>query len=302
MGDVLTAHLARCRPGVPGELVIGGAGLARGYLNRDEPTAEKPWSPTPFGTAPGGLPSVGAGDLAKRLADGRLRSLADSTSRPYPRHRIELSEVNRRAGRSTVQLHQRAAVVGRQQRDKHLVGYLTGITEQQVSAVREYLDTLLPSYMILSYFVVLDELLPTSSGKVDHRRAGCSPRRTCAEQVEGLATSCSRRRNAGCCAMCSFCRCTTTGSAYTTTSFWLAASSAWAASAADVGDKPHVRVDVALGDFFVSPTAAHSAATIDSARAAASRDDDDLPDAPASLGSRPDAYRPSRRVTTGHRW
>ena len=68
VAHVLDRDLRQVPVGVPGELVIGGAGLARGYLDRDELTAEK-FITDPFGTAPGGR-LYRTGDLVKRLADG----------------------------------------------------------------------------------------------------------------------------------------------------------------------------------------------------------------------------------------
>ncbi|MGH4033418.1 non-ribosomal peptide synthetase [Actinomycetota bacterium Odt1-20B] len=269
VAHVLDRELRPVPVGVPGELVIGGAGLARGYLDRDELTAEK-FIPDPFGTAPGGR-LYRTGDLVKRLADGRLVFQGRLDQQVKIRGlRIELGEVESALtgfeGMGPVSVRAWADDSG----DKHLVGYLTGVTEEQVPSVREHAGTLLPSYMIPSYFVVLDVLPLTSSGKVDWRRLPApDPGRGGEGPGDETLTATERRllhdvvapllhgHRPG-----------------VHDDFFLAGGNSLQAAQLMSALRRRFGVEVALGDFFVSPTVAHLAAVIDSARAAQSGDGD----------------------------
>ncbi|MEY9908354.1 amino acid adenylation domain-containing protein [Catenulispora sp. MAP12-49] len=261
VAHVLDADLRRVPLGVPGELVIGGAGLARGYLDRDELTAQK-FIADPFGTAPGGR-LYRTGDLVKRLADGRLVFQGRIDQQVKIRGlRIELGEVESAvtgfAGIEQVSVRAWTDEAG----DKHLVCYATGIADGQVPALREHLSTLLPSYMIPSYFVVLAEMPLTGSGKVDWRRLPApDPRRaedgpadrarTATERVllhEVLAPLLHNSRLG------------------VDDDFFLVGGNSLQAVQLMSAIKARLGVEVSLGDFFVSPTVAHLAATIDAAR------------------------------------
>ncbi len=269
VAHVLDREFRQVPVGVPGELVIGGAGLARGYLNRAELTAEK-FVTDPFGTAPGGR-LYRTGDLVKRLPDGRLVFLGRLDQQVKIRGlRIELGEVESAlagvAGIGPVSVQPWTDDAG----DKHLVGYLTGVTEQQVPAVREHLGTLLPSYMIPSYFVVLDELPLTSSGKVDWRRlpapdpssagdgSGGEPR-TATERVllREVLTPLLRYDRLG-----------------VHDDFFQAGGNSLQAAQLMSAINRRFEVEIALADFFVAPTVAHLATIIDTVRAARLSDDD----------------------------
>ncbi|MFD3586368.1 amino acid adenylation domain-containing protein [Streptomyces sp. NPDC058683] len=285
VAHVLDRDLRRVPIGVPGELVIGGGGLARGYLNRDELTAEK-FIADPFGTAPGER-LYRTGDLVKRLADGRLVFLGRIDQQVKIRGlRIELGEVESaltgfdRIGPVSVQ----AWTDGNG--DKHLVGYLTGITEQQVPAVREHLGTLLPSYMIPSYFVVLDELPLTSSGKVDWRRLP-APDLSRTGEGPGDETLTATERRLLRDVLAPLLRDDRIG---VRDDFFLAGGNSLQAVQLMSAINRRFGVEIALGDFFVSPTVAHLAATIDAVRAAQRDDDGDPLDALESL-SGPEAAR-----------
>lgn len=269
VAHVLDRDLRQVPIGVPGELVIGGAGLARGYLDRDELTAEK-FIADPFGTASGGR-LYRTGDLVKRLPDGRLVFLGRLDHQVKIRGlRIELGEVEsaltRFGGIGPVSVRAWADDAG----DKHLVCYLTGVAEEQVAAVREHLGALLPAYMIPSFFVVLDELPLTSSGKVDTRRlpapdlvdAGSGPRdeaQTATEKVllHDLLIPLLR-----------------TGRLGVHDDFFLAGGNSLQAVQLMSAINRRFRVEISLGDFFVSPTVAHLAATIDAGRATRRADHD----------------------------
>ncbi|MET8249446.1 amino acid adenylation domain-containing protein [Streptomyces sp. NPDC005202] len=281
VAHVLDRDLRQVPIGVPGELVIGGGGLARGYLNREELTAEK-FIADPFGTAPGGR-LYRTGDLVKRLADGRLVFLGRIDQQVKIRGlRIELGEVESALtgfdGIGPVSV--RAWTDGNG--DKHLVGHLTGVTEQQVPAVREHLGTLLPSYMIPSYFVVLDELPLTSSGKVDWRRLPAPDLSRTGEGVSDETLTATERgllRDV----LAPLLRDDRIG---VHDDFFLAGGNSLQAVQLMSAINRRFGVEIALGDFFASPTVAHLAATIDTVRAARRDDDGDPLDALESLSGR----------------
>ncbi|MCI4066844.1 amino acid adenylation domain-containing protein [Micromonospora sp. R77] len=152
--------------GVPGELLIGGAGLARGYLDRPELTAER-FAADPF--RPGGR-IYRSGDLVRWNADGELEYLG-RTDQQVKLHgiRIEPGEIE-----SALLTHPgiRLAVVA-VRADPHvgqrLVGYLVpeGTARPTPAGLREFLAGILPPPMIPTAWVFLDELPMTASAKVD---------------------------------------------------------------------------------------------------------------------------------------
>ncbi|MDT5268885.1 MAG: hypothetical protein QOH49_1071, partial [Acidobacteriota bacterium] len=163
----------RMRPaplGVPGELFLGGAGLARDYLRRPALTAER-FVPDPF-SAELGARLYRTGDLARWLPSGELEFLGRVDHQVKVRgFRIELGEVE--AALLSQPGVRQAVVLAREAGadNQRLVAYVTGDREAFKAAdVRRGLKERLPGYMVPSSFVLLEEWPLTPSGKVDRRR------------------------------------------------------------------------------------------------------------------------------------
>jgi thioesterase domain-containing protein len=153
--------------GVAGELYIGGHGLARGYRNRPELTAEK-FVPDRFSADPGRR-LYRTGDLVRWRADGTLEFVGRVDHQVKLRgFRIELGEIEAvLRGHPAVR---EAVVISREDSlgDKRLVAYLIGDgSVPDASELRAFTAATLPSYMIPPEFVVLDAFPLTPSGKID---------------------------------------------------------------------------------------------------------------------------------------
>jgi amino acid adenylation domain-containing protein len=167
---VLLDPLLRPAPaGAPGELCLGGPGLARGYLGRPEQTAER-FVPDPFG--PPGSRLYRTGDLARWEADGHLEFLRRIDAQVKIRgFRIEPGEIER-----TLTLHdgvRDAAVLAVDDAavGPRLVAFVVpaGDEAPTVRELREHLAVTLPPYMVPSAFVALPALPLTPNGKIDRR-------------------------------------------------------------------------------------------------------------------------------------
>ncbi|HYO12562.1 MAG TPA: amino acid adenylation domain-containing protein, partial [Thermoanaerobaculia bacterium] len=156
--------------GVPGELHAAGDGLARGYLDRPEQTAER-FVPSPLPTEPGER-LYRTGDLARRLPSGEIEFLGRIDTQVKLRgFRIELGEIE--AALAAHPAVRESAVLAREDRpgDRRLVAYVapgegTAVTGPEL---RSHLARKLPDYMIPATFVQVSSLPLTSNGKVDRR-------------------------------------------------------------------------------------------------------------------------------------
>ncbi|WP_323118210.1 non-ribosomal peptide synthetase [Burkholderia alba] len=171
---LLDEHRRPVPLGAPGELYIGGPGVALGYLNRPELSAERflddPFSPVP------GARMYRSGDLGRYRSDGNIEFLGRNDQQVKIRgFRIEPGEIEMRlTGHPDVR---EAAVIVREDTpgDKRLVAYLTASADperqpaQLASRLRTYLGGLLPDYMVPAAYVVLDALPLTPNGKLDRR-------------------------------------------------------------------------------------------------------------------------------------
>ncbi len=152
----------------PGELHIGGTGLARGYLNQPELTQEK-FIPHPFSSEPGAR-LYKTGDLARFLPDGQIAFMGRIDQQIKIRgYRIEPDEIV--AVLNSHPAVQTSVVVAREERagEKRLVAYLVLDREISMSLVSLFqtIRNRLPDYMIPSSFVRLEALPLTPNGKVD---------------------------------------------------------------------------------------------------------------------------------------
>jgi natural product biosynthesis luciferase-like monooxygenase protein len=160
--------------GVPGELLIGGTGVVRGYFNRPDLTAEK-FIPNPFvdnDVANGDSRLYRTGDLARYLPDGRVEFLGRLDHQVKLRgYRIELGEVEAALRQHPDVKDCVATVREGAGGEKWLVGYavLAPGKQLQTSSLRTHLKSKLPDYMVPSAFVSLDTLPLTPNGKVDRK-------------------------------------------------------------------------------------------------------------------------------------
>ncbi|HEX8427625.1 amino acid adenylation domain-containing protein [Hymenobacter sp.] len=166
---VVDAALSTVVPGASGELCIGGACLAEGYLNQPALTASKfiTWT-----NATGeNVRLYRTGDVGRFLLDGSIEFQGRQDDQVKIRgHRVELGEVE-------VQLNaigsiKQAVVVARTYDDgeKKLLAYLVSkTTTQDTAAIRKAVESMLPDYMIPSAFVWMEELPLTTSGKVNKK-------------------------------------------------------------------------------------------------------------------------------------
>jgi acyl-CoA synthetase (AMP-forming)/AMP-acid ligase II/acyl carrier protein len=164
---VMDNHQRVLPAGVSGELYIGGEGVGRGYLNRNQLTigkfVENPYKP--------GERLYRSGDLARLLANGDLEYLGRIDHQVKIRgFRIEPGEIE-----SKLLMHKeiKEAVVLEKMKnheDKYLCAYIVADREIPVMESREYLSAQLPDYMIPAYFVHMEKIPLTSNGKIDRKK------------------------------------------------------------------------------------------------------------------------------------
>ena len=155
--------------GEPGEIYIGGAGLARGYRNRPDLTAER-FVLNPFHSEPG-TRLFRTGDLGRYLPDGQIAFLGRLDEQVKIRgFRIEPAEIVRVLNEYPAV--QASTVMAREveEGDKHLVAYFVPAPNAQPThtELRNFILSRLPEYMVPALFVKLAALPVNASGKVDH--------------------------------------------------------------------------------------------------------------------------------------
>jgi len=195
---VLDAQRQLVPPGLVGELCIGGAGVARGYLRREELTQER-FVPSPFAST---ARLYRTGDRGRWLPDGRLECLGRNDHQVKVRgFRIEPGEIE--AGIAQHPAVREVVVIAREDApgDKRLVAYLVAehAPADLVDQLRALIRAALPEYMVPADFLRVDALPRTANGKLDRKalpapsggaaapRAGAvAPRTPTEEMVMGL--------------------------------------------------------------------------------------------------------------------
>jgi amino acid adenylation domain-containing protein/non-ribosomal peptide synthase protein (TIGR01720 family) len=164
---ILDEELRPLPIGVAGELHLGGAGLARGYINRSDATAEK-FIPNPFSES--GERLYKTGDRARYLSDGEIEFLGriDNQVKIHG-YRIEPGEIE-----STLRGHEDVATCVVIAREDHrgarqLVAYVVTRDRKKLTSaeLRSFLNHRLPDYMVPTSFVFLERLPLTLNGKLD---------------------------------------------------------------------------------------------------------------------------------------
>ena len=153
--------------GVPGELYVGGPGVARGYLARAAATAER-FVPDPLGR--NGARLYRTGDRVRYLADGALEFLGRADNQIKLRgFRIELGEIEARL-RCHEAVREAVVVVRESESGKRLVGYVVpSAPPPAAAALIEHLREALPDYMVPSEIVLLERMPLNANGKLDTR-------------------------------------------------------------------------------------------------------------------------------------
>ncbi len=155
--------------GVPGELYIGGAGLARGYLKLPQLTQEK-FIPNPFSREEGSR-LYKTGDIVRFMPDGNIEFVGRGDHQVKIRgFRIELGEIETLLNKNT-QISQSVVVCKEVvPGEKAIIAYvITKTKETDTVGLRDYLRESLPDYMIPSYFVMLESFPMTPNNKIDRK-------------------------------------------------------------------------------------------------------------------------------------
>lgn len=163
---ILDERLQPVPAGIPGELYIGGAGLAKGYWNAEEITNEK-FIDSPF--APG-QKLYKTGDMGRWNYEGLIELSGRNDDQVKIRgYRIELREVEQVIARHTSIRDVKAAVIVRGD-DKYLAAYMIGDDDLDLPGLRMYLKAQLPAYMIPDSLVRVEEFPLTTNGKLDMKK------------------------------------------------------------------------------------------------------------------------------------
>jgi amino acid adenylation domain-containing protein/non-ribosomal peptide synthase protein (TIGR01720 family) len=177
---LLDENLDPVPEGLPGDVYVGGRGVARGYGGRAALTAEL-FVPDPFSTEPGAR-MYRSGDRGRYAPDGTIAFLGRTDQQVKVRgYRVEPGEVE-----AALLTHPGVDEAVVTLRDDRLVAYVTGAEAPDLRAARAFLGDLLPAHMIPSAIVALDALPVTAGGKLD-RSALPDPRQDSLDAADAYA-------------------------------------------------------------------------------------------------------------------
>ncbi|NQZ09803.1 MAG: amino acid adenylation domain-containing protein, partial [Algicola sp.] len=167
--DLLDEQQMPVAQGQIGEIYVGGAGVSRGYYKQAELTEER-FITNPFSQAQEANNKLyRSGDLARLNTDGNLEYIGRADDQVQIRgHRIELGEIHH-ALVSLNDITDATVLAVDKQRGKTLVAYLIASKASPVATIRADLQTLLPDYMIPSFFVFVEQFPLTANGKIDKK-------------------------------------------------------------------------------------------------------------------------------------
>ena len=162
---IVDEYLQKVPFGIPGEMIIAGVGVARGYLNREALTKEK-FIPNPFGI---GL-AYRTGDRVRWRSDGTIEFMGRMDNQIKLRgYRIELGEIEHTL-RKQDNIHDAVVDVRQKGEEKYLVAYYTTLGDTDKELIRQALRKTLPDYMVPTYLIRLEAFPMTSSGKTDRNK------------------------------------------------------------------------------------------------------------------------------------
>lgn len=165
---IVDEELKPVADGVAGELLIGGAGVGRGYLNLPELTADK-FIPDPFSGATGAR-LYRSGDLARKLPDGQIAFMGRMDEQIKIRgYRIEPGEITAALNRHRAISSSCVAAYAHDSGETRLAAYIVPVPNAHLASaqLRAFLGESLPDYMVPAAFVELQSIPLTPSGKVD---------------------------------------------------------------------------------------------------------------------------------------
>lgn len=169
-----------CPIGVPGELCIAGAGVAQGYLNRPELTAEK-FVKNPFGE---GI-MYRSGDLARWLPDGNIEFLGRIDEQVKIRgFRIELGEIESVLMKQPDVIDAVVLAVKDHTEENCLCAYIVGSKTLNFEEIQNDMKQEIPQYMIPSYMIQIEKIPLTSNGKVDKNNLPAFEMKSVREYIE----------------------------------------------------------------------------------------------------------------------
>jgi len=181
---VLDSRMLFTREGAVGELYVGGVGVARGYFNRPDRTAER-FVPDPFSEHPGQR-LYRTGDLVRRREDGQLEFIGRADGQLKIRgFRIESGEIEAALHRNPQVRECAVVAIADQAGDPQLVAYVVAALDQSLSTsgLRHHLLGCLPAHMVPSSFRLIESLPLTPNGKIDRRKLVTLPGRSLRDEA-----------------------------------------------------------------------------------------------------------------------